>query len=282
MPLKSVENIRIHVQDSFARHVSVTNVSTTRHGGVSSPPYDSLNLGRNTDDDDTNVDANRARLSLLTSHDDDVLVTGAQVHAADVGVVAAADAGRRYEATDALITDVPEIPLMILVADCAAVTLYDPIKKAVGIAHAGWRGTVAGVAARTVNKLMDEFDTDPTDLIAGIGPSIGPCCYDVGADVVERFYAEQPLVADHVLSTPDFASAGSFTGALNEGGKRLNLWRANILQLVTAGVFEANIATAGICTSCNTNDFFSHRAEGGRTGRFGALIMLHEKTKRSY
>jgi YfiH family protein len=282
MPFKTVEDTRVYVYDSFARHVNVTNVSTTRHGGVSLSPYDSLNLGRGTNDDDAKVDANRARLSLLTSHDDSVLVTGVQVHAADVAVVTVADAGRRFEATDALVTDVPEVPLMILVADCAAVSFYDPIKKVVGIAHAGWRGTVAGVAVRTVGMMMDEFNTDPTDLIVGIGPSIGPCCYEVGADVVDRFYAEQPLVADHVLSSPDFASAGSFEGAVNEGRKMLNLWRANTLQLVTTGVFEANITSANICTACNTDDFFSHRAESGLTGRFGGLIMLHEKTKRSY
>ncbi|HER20405.1 MAG TPA: laccase domain-containing protein, partial [Chromatiales bacterium] len=170
----------------------------------------------------------------------------------------------------------------ILVADCVPVSLYDPIKRVIGLAHAGWRGTAAGVAAKTVGRMMEEFDTDPTDLVAGIGPSIGPCCYEVGPEVADEFHARQPLVADHVLLTGEAASAGEFDHSVNEDRYHLDLWRANTLELVTAGVFEANIGVAGICTACNTGDFFSHRAEGGRTGRGGALMMLHERTKRSY
>jgi len=282
VPYRTTGDIRFYIHDSFLRHVGVTNVTTTRHTGVSPAPYDTLNLGAGTDDAPDNVKANRARLSLLTSHGADVLTMGAQVHGDTVAVVEEADAGRRFEATDALVTDVAEVPLVILVADCVAVALYDPIKKAVGLAHAGWRGTVAGIAPKAVTAMMNAFGTDPADLVASISPSIGPCCYEVGAEVVDRFYAEQPLVADHVLTQADFASAGSFDGGVNEGRRMLNLWRANVLQLVSAGVFEANIDVAGVCTSCNTREFFSHRAENGRTGRAGALLMLHEKTKRSY
>jgi YfiH family protein len=274
MPFKTIDDLHCYVYDSFARHVSVTSVSTTRHTGVSPAPYDSLNLGKSTGDDPGNVSANREKLSLLTSHDSNALVTGEQVHGANVAMVSAADVGRRFESTDALITDEGEVALLILIADCAAVSLFDPIKKVIGLAHAGWRGTAAGIAAKTVERMMSEFGTDPTDLIAGIGPSIGPCCYEVGPDVVDRFYAEQPLVADHVLAPP------GPTSALDR--RMLNLWRANMLQLVTAGVFEANIEATGICTSCHTGDFYSHRAEAGRTGRSGALLMLHENTKRSY
>jgi hypothetical protein len=282
VPFRNTGEVRFYVHDSFLRHLGVTNVTTTRHTGVSAAPYDTLNLGRRTDDDPVNVDANRARLGLLTSQAPDVLTFGGQVHGDRVAVVGGGDAGRRFEATDALVTDVPETPIVILVADCVAVSLYDPIKKAVGLAHAGWRGTASGIASKTVSAMMDAFGSDPTDLIAVIGPSIGPCCYEVGPEAIDRFYAEQPLVADHVLTPVDFASAGSFERGVNEGRMMLDLWRANVLQLVTAGVFEANVDVAGVCTSCTTHEFFSHRAEGGRTGRAGALMMLHEKTKRSY
>jgi YfiH family protein len=271
MPFKTIRGLRVHAYDSFARHVNVTNASTTRHGGVSPAPYDSLNLGGSTEDAPENVDANRAKLSLLTSHDLESVAWAGQVHGNTVAIVDAGDAGRRFESTDALVTNAVEVSIVILTADCAAVSLYDPIKRAIGLVHAGWRGTVAGVASHAIERMMNTFGTDPTDLIAGIGPSIGPCCYEVGSDVVDSLRAEQPLVADHVLTAGDGA-----------GKQNLNLWRANTLQLVTAGVFEANIEVAGICTVCNTQDFYSHRATGGRTGRFAGVMMLHERTKRSY
>jgi YfiH family protein len=282
MPFRTIADVRCFMFDAFARHVEVTNVVTSRHRGVSPPPYHSLNLGVSTGDDRLNVDANRARLAPLTSSEPDALVLCGQVHSNHVAVVGFGDAGRRFDATDAVVTNVPDLPLVILVADCVPVSLYDPIKRVIGLAHAGWRGTVAGVAARTVERMMNEFDTDPTDLVAGIGPSIGPCCYEVGPEVADEFHARQPLVANHVLLAGEVASAGEFDASVNEDRYRLDLWRANTLQLVTAGVFEANIGVAGICTACNTADFFSHRAEGGCTGRGGALMMLHERTKRSY
>lgn len=274
MPYKTTADLKCFVFDSFARHVSVTNVSTTRHTGASSAPYASFNLGLSTGDDPDNVRENREKLSVLTSHGRQALVTGGQVHGDNIATVTAVDAGRRFDGTDALITGEAEVALLILTADCAAVSLYDPIKRVIGLAHAGWRGTAAGVAAKTVEQMMRVFGTDPTDIIAGVSPSIGPCCYEVGSDVIDRFYAEQPLFADHVLTKPS-ADSG-------DGHRMLNLWRANTLQLVTAGVFEANIEAASVCTACNTGDYYSHRAEGARTGRNGALLMLHEKTKRSY
>lgn len=282
MPFKTVNNVRFYTFDSFASHLGVTNVTTTRHAGVSPPPFDSLNLGLSTEDDPDNVAANRARLAALTSLGAGAPIYAGQVHADGVARVGAGDFGKRVDSTDALITGEADVPLMIVVADCVPVSLYDPIKKAVGLAHAGWRGTAAGVVTKTVERMMDEFGTDPTDLVAGIGPSIGPCCYEVGPDVVDAFYSRQPLIADHVLADPDTASAGSFAGGLNEDRKMLDLWRAAALQLVTAGVFEANIDQSNRCTACNPGDFYSYRAGGGQTGRFAALMMLHEKTKRSY
>jgi YfiH family protein len=185
MPFKTIRGLRVHAYDSFARHVNVTNASTTRHGGVSPAPYDSLNLGGSTEDAPENVDANRAKLSLLTSHDLESVAWAGQVHGNTVAIVDAGDAGRRFESTDALVTNAVEVSIVILTADCAAVSLYDPIKRAIGLVHAGWRGTVAGVASHAIERMMNTFGTDPTDLIAGIGPSIGPCCYEVGSDVPE-------------------------------------------------------------------------------------------------
>ncbi|MDO9066744.1 MAG: peptidoglycan editing factor PgeF, partial [Chloroflexota bacterium] len=149
-------------------------------------------------------------------------------------------------------------------ADCVPVLLCDPIHEAVGLAHAGWRGSAAGIASRTVRAMAQAFGTRPPDLLAGIGPSIGRCCYEVGHPVIQHFSAHFPwwreVVAGH-------------TGRLH-----LDLWEANRRQLLDAGLPAEQIAVAGICTACHTEDFYSHRREHGQeagaTGRFTAVIGL--------
>jgi YfiH family protein len=264
--------VRFLTFESFAAGARV--IVTTRVGGESVGPYATMNLGRRGGDDLAVVDRNRACAASLVASTRDRLTFGDQVHGAAVAVVGPADAGRVFDATDALVTDVPGVPLVILTADCAAVFLYDPVRRAVGIAHAGWRGTVAGVAARTVESMHDAFGSVPADMVAGIGPAIGPCCYQVGADVIDAVEDALPGQARDVLVTPDMASAGSFHRSVNEDRLHLDLWRANELGLVDAGVPEANIEVAAMCTSCRTDLFYSHRAEKGITGRFGGLILL--------
>ena len=281
MPLRELGDIRFFAFESFSRFVNLTSVVTTRHGGESQGVYASFNLGLTAGEDATVVERNRARLSAFTSLEVSGITCGRQVHGTAVAVVGAEDAGRRYEDTDALITDVPDIPLVVFVADCVPVALYDPVRRAVGIVHAGWRGTAAGIVGEAVRAMYREFGSEPEDIVAGIGPSIGPCCYEVRGDVVDRFHAEHPDIADVVLSSPEFASAGSFEG-VNDDAKLLDLWTANRLQLVGAGLDEASIETAEICTSCNTDTFYSYRREKNGTGRQAALVMLHQRTKRSY
>jgi YfiH family protein len=196
--------------------------------------------------------------------------------------VAAADRGRAFDDTDALVTSTPDTPLVILTADCAAVLLWDPARNAVGIAHAGWRGTVARVVAATVARMRASFGSNPRDLLAAIGPSIGPCCYEVGAEVIDAVVAAFPGDAGELLQHPDMASAGSFRASVNEDRRHFDLWRANERVLVEAGVAEANIEVAGLCTSCRTDLFYSHRAERGNTGRFGAMVTIHRATSRIF
>ena len=171
---------------------------------------------------------------------------------------------------DALITSCRGAMLAMRFADCVPVLLYDPIHQAVGLAHAGWRGSAAGIASRTVRAMTQAFDTRPGDVLAGIGPSIGRCCYEVGHPVIQHFSAHFPwwrqVVADEA------------------GSLHLDLWETNRRQLLDAGLADEQITVAGLCTACHTEDFYSHRREHGHghghgavagvTGRFTAVIGL--------
>ncbi|MCH7548120.1 MAG: peptidoglycan editing factor PgeF [Candidatus Krumholzibacteriota bacterium] len=282
MPERILGELTLHTYELFDAHTEVTHVITTRHGGVSAEPYDSLNLGLHVGDDESAVLANRERLTAITGVPTDRLTFGGQVHEMNVVVVDASNAGGKFEATDSLVTDTPDTPLIILVADCVVVGLYDPVQRAVGIAHAGWRGTLGAIAQKTVAAMRVTFGTKPGDILAAIGPSIGPCCYEVGAEVVDAFYAEQGDIAPDILATPEFASAGSFEGAINDDRMKLDLWQANALLLEHAGVSASSIEASAVCTSCNTGTYFSHRGEKGNTGRFAGIIQLHDHTQRAY
>ncbi len=265
---------------SFANldaHGRVTCCVMSRAGGLSRGAFESLNLGMRTDDDYDAVVDNRAQLSLITSAFPDLLTFAQQVHGASVAVVTgdligsgAGDADTAIPDTDAMVTNIPDVPLVVLVADCCPVAFFDPVAGAVGIAHAGWRGTAAGIAAETINKMTAEFGSDPADIIVGIGPSIGPCCYQVGEEVVDQLEVAYPDLADRVFDR-------------TRGAKPyFDLWQANRMIIGGAGLQDSNIETAGLCTVCHQDTFFSHRADGGNTGRFGALIMLHDRTRRKY
>ncbi|NLG29001.1 MAG: polyphenol oxidase family protein, partial [Chloroflexi bacterium] len=169
------------------------------------------------------------------------------------------DGGRVLPATDALISASPGVALLLRFADCVPVLFYDPVRRAVGLAHAGWQGTLAGIAGKTARALQADLGCRASDLRAGIGPSIGPCCCEMGPEVLEQFRAAWPET--DALCTP-----------LGGGRALLDLWRLNALQLERAGVTQSE--TAGVCTVCNMHDYYSHRGENGATGRFGALIGL--------
>ena len=253
----------------FNNHPYVVHIVTTRSGGISESPCRALNFGFITEDAPAAVINNRIRLCQSLRVNPRSLTTGEQVHESRVAVVREADKGSgaldlpsRLPRTDAMITNLPRAPLMVLIADCTAVGLYDPVQRVIGMAHAGWRGTAAGIARKTVEQMTSIFGSDPEDMLAGISPSIGPCCYEVGRDVISSFEESFPEAGDHFFLDHKRDKA------------RLDLWQANRWQLVEAGVRNSNIEIAGKCTSCHTDMFYSHRAEKGRTGRFGALIML--------
>ncbi len=282
MTERSHSSVRFLTFDLLEAHEGFSAVVTTRHGGASKGPFATLNLGRRSGDDPDAVSENRRRAASLVASTPERLTYGKQVHGTNVAVVQAGNRGCAFDDTDALVTAEPDTPLVILTADCAAVVLFDPVRNAVGVAHAGWRGTVAGIVTATVERMREAFGSDPSGLLAAIGPSIGPCCYEVGAEVMEAVGAAFPAHRNELLLEADMASAGSFRASANEDRLHFDLWRANEILLLEAGVREANIEPAGLCTACRTDIFYSHRAEHGNTGRFGALVSLHGTTRRVY
>lgn len=268
------DGVRFFASELLELRHEVAALVTTRHGGVSTGPFATLNLGGKTDDDPNHVRENRKRAAALLEKDAKQLVFAKQVHGANIAHVPQGYPGGAFDDVDALITNAAQTPIVILTADCAAIFLYDERHHAIGIAHAGWRGTVAGIAAHTARRMHEAFGTWPRDLIACIGPSIGPCCYEVGEEVIAAVGESLPDYADEILVEPDMASAGSFRAAVNADHKHFDLWRANELILAEVGIPERNVETARLCTACHTDLFYSHRAEHGVTGRFSGILML--------
>ena len=268
------DGIRFFASELLESLAGAEVLVTTRHGGVSTGPFATLNLGGKTEDDPQNVRENRRRVAALLDKEANQLAFARQVHGANVAIVPEGYEGGAFDDVDALITEATQTPLVILTADCAAIFLYDERHHAIGIAHAGWRGTVAGIAAETIRRMHAAFDTFPRDVTACIGPSIGPCCYEVGDEVMSAVAEFLPEYTDEILVEPDMASAGSFRASVNAGRKHFDLWRANELILNNVGVPEQQIEIARLCTACHTDLFYSHRAEKGVTGRFGGIMML--------
>ncbi len=231
---------------------------STRQGGISDGIYASLNLSVSTGDSAQRVQENFRRFCTAVDVPPEDVVKGWMVHGRDVAVVTAADRGRRLSPHDILLTDVPGVPLFMTFADCVPLVLFDPRRRAVALAHAGWRGTGLRVAEVSVQAMTDAFGSRPGDLLAGIGPSIGPDHYQVGTEVISMLTA--------VHRHPEHL------WLQRNGHYWLNLWAANAQQLADAGVQHVEVAR--LCTACHLEDFYSHRAEHGKTGRLGALVML--------
>lgn len=232
-----------------------------RSGGVSPAPFDSLNVGASVGDASENVRRNLvlACTSLGVRYAD--LVNVRQVHSNLVRRVTASDRGRRVGELDGMFTDEQDVPLILRFADCVPLLAYDSTRGVLGVAHAGWRGTVSKIGTRLVTAMGEEFGCRPADLAVGIGPSIGPCCYEVGAEVIAATRSAFGPTSDRLLIPSD------------DGGIHLDLWEANRVQLEAAGV--ERVETAGICTACHKERFFSYRGSNGVTGRFPLIAFIH-------
>lgn len=238
---------------------------STRLGGVSGAPFDSLNLGVTTRDGADNVRENRQRFSRALGYKLREFIRlehGCQVH---VLREARAEHDAFLPVADAVITRLRGVPITIYYADCVPVLLVDPITPAVGLVHAGWRGTVNEVVARTVEAMEAAFGSDPGRLLAGLGSSIGPCCMQVDEDVATVVREAFPQWQESIV------------GPFNKGtGKSMiDLWELNCLQLVRAGVPRRNVANSRLCTACRKDLFFSYRRDRRETGRLAMLVSLH-------
>lgn len=241
---------------------------STRLGGVSTGIFESLNLGHRRGDDPEKVRENYRRFCAATGTDDKAIIMTNQVHGSAVKVVTRADvkpdllAPTPFEA-DGLATNVPGVTLCIFSADCIPILLFDPVKKAVAAAHAGWRGTAAAIAGKAVETLAREYGSDPANLCAAIGPGIGKCCFETDGDVPAAMTAALGGLAEPFMTR---------TGA--EGKWHVDLKAINAAVLVRAGLAAAHIDVSGDCTCCQHDRFWSHRYTKGERGSQAAVIML--------
>lgn len=240
---------------------------STRLGGVSGGIFASMNLSFTRGDDDAAVRENFDRFCVAIGTRSDNVVISAQTHTANVRVVTAEDRGRgitrdkEYTDVDGLITADPDVVLCTQYADCVPLFFADPVKRVVATSHAGWRGTAAGIAAVTVRKMGEAFGCCPEDILAGIAPSIGHCCFEVDSPVYEAFC--QVEVFDESCYTDD------------GGGKyHIDLWQVNKRWLLKAGVPAENITVTDLCTRCHPDVFWSHRKTGNDRGSLAAFIAL--------
>jgi YfiH family protein len=256
---------KIYEISSFKNTGLVRVGFSTRLGGVGKVPYDTLNLAFHVGDDKETV------ISKALGTTIENIIAAEQVHGAKVQVVNLTHRGSgalSYDSaipeTDGLISNVPGLLLATFYADCVPIFILDPIRKIIGVAHAGWKGTIARIGACTVDKMSEVFSTDPEDCLVGIGPSIGSCCYEV----------DRPLINAVKEAFPWWQEILAFS----EGDRaKIDLWEANRKIMIEAGIREKNVEIAKICTCCNQDKLFSYRGSKGITGRMGAFIMLNDR-----
>jgi YfiH family protein len=235
----------------------VTHGFLTRIGGVSPAPYASLNFDARDTDPAENVEKNKALFHEAFDVPTGRLVTVSQVHGKEILVIEGPLPDKPVEA-DAIVTNETGVAIGMLTADCQPILLFDPVNRAIGAVHAGWKGTALGIVVETGELMWKKYGTRPEDLIVSLGPCIGPCCYKVGWNVLEE-YMKRHREAD-CFSEND--------------GLRMDISLANSIQLALIGVKNENISNDASCTSCNSDLFFSHRKDNGRTGRQLSFIML--------
>lgn len=255
---------------SLERFGFVRHAFSTRIGGVSRDEYASMNLNFGRGDPDENVTENYRRFCGAAGFDYHTLVASSQDHHTFIRRVTAENYGngiwkpKDMQSVDGLITNEPNVTLVTYYADCVPLFFLDPEKRAIGLAHAGWRGTVAKIAEKAVEAMVREFGSNPQNIIAAVGPSIGPCCFEVDAPVYGEFIKMTELAPQAFIVE-------------KSGGKyRIDLWEANRRVLLNAGIPSENITIAQLCTKCNAQWLYSHRASGGKRGGLAAMMCIIE------
>lgn len=255
----------------------VKHCFTTRLGGVSKGIFSTMNLSFSRGDDRLAVEKNYRRLAEVMDVKYENFVFTNQTHTVNVRKVTADDAGKGiiracdYSDIDGLITNEPGIVLSTFYADCVPLYFVDPVHKAIGMSHSGWRGTVARMGKVTIAAMRDEYGSRAEDIICAIGPSICQDCYEISADVAEKFLCEFAAHAQEILKENQ---RNENIKNFSEKKYYLNLWRANEIVLLEAGVKKEHIAITDICTCCNSKILFSHRASHGKRGNMGGFLCL--------
>lgn len=257
--------------ESFNRIGIVNHGFSTKHGGVSNGCYATMNLSFARGDDEQLVKENFTRFARAIGVTYESLVLSDQIHETEVVAVTKEDVGRglrtskkeKYRGVDGLMTNEPEVTLTTFYADCVPLFFVDPVKKVVALSHAGWRGTVKGIAKKTIEAMKNEYGSKPEDIFVGIGPSIQDCCYEVSEDVINEFENQHNRAIIDKIATRKANSK-----------YMLNLQEANKLLLLEVGVNKGNITISDLCTQCHSDDFFSHRVMGTERGSLAAMIAL--------
>lgn len=265
---QSGENLVYYTFSIFDPYPHLSCVVSTRSGGVSTDYLRSLNLSFRTGDKEEHVIENRTRFYRIADVDAESVAQGQLVHGNHVeSITLDSPAGSRYKfpETDGLVTSLKNRPLFIPVADCTAIAFFDPEQQVIGMVHAGWKGAVNGIPQRMVETMQKAYGCNPTNILVGIRPGIGPCCYQVREDLVEIFTRAFPEVASRFFVTqPDDTI-------------HLDMWTALRWQLEVSGILPEHLNIAEICTACHTDEFYSHRAEHGKTGPFACLLILKKE-----
>ncbi|OAB30145.1 multicopper polyphenol oxidase [Paenibacillus macquariensis subsp. defensor] len=248
---------------------------TGRHGGTGKSPYESLNCAFHVGDDSQDVINNRRTVVETLGFPFDAWTCGEQVHSNHVEIVHIEDKGRgnidrssAFQNTDGLLTNVPGILLTSFYADCVPLYFYDPMKQVIGLAHAGWKGTVSRIASTMVDKMVQVYGSQIHDIRAAIGPSIGSCCYEVDDKVMLSVYdLEKDVLGNNTYSASWYLKK-------NNGKSMLNLKEMNRQIMMKAGIMPSHIECTTYCTSCRNDLFFSYRKDGGTTGRMASWLGL--------
>lgn len=250
------------------KFTQIRHCFTTKQGGVSEGCFATMNLGFNRGDSNINVLENYERIAGKLGLSTKNFVLTKQIHEATVLRVTSEDRGngiffeQKFDGVDGFVTNEKNVVLTAFFADCVPLFFYDPVNQAIGISHAGWKGTVLKIGPQTVKKMQLEFGTDPKDLLVGIGPSIGKCCYEVSEDVKKQFDLS---FNDDIIASVAYPRKDKYL---------LDLWKTNEMSLIDCGVKKEHIEISNVCTQCNSSNFYSHRVMGNARGSQIGIIAL--------
>lgn len=263
MILKENKNVEYAVFDRFINTGLVSMGFSTKSGGVSTGKYSSMNLSYNSNDDKENIRKNfNIYLDAIGANPESVIMSEKQIHESLVHVVEKKPNGTEFiKGVDGFITNLKNVTLVTTHADCVPLYFLDPVKKVVGLSHSGWRGTLLGIGKETVLKMIEVYDSNPSDILVGIGASIGKCCFETDSDVPDLFKEKWDFAEKYIFQKENVKYFVDIKGINKE-----------ILKSV--GIDENNIEISNICTMCSSDIFFSHRKMKLERGTMAAAIML--------